>query len=277
VFPYLIDLGRHTLPLVGEVHLALPAYGVLFALGALAAGWWFIRRARGLGVPEEQLYNLVFYSLLAAIIGAKLTLVAIDWREYVEHPARLLGTLRVAGVLLGGVIAGALAFALYARRQGLAVLPLGDAVAAPLALGQAIGRLGCLAAGCCYGVATDPHNPLAIVFTNPQCQAPLGTPLVATQAIQLAFDLALAVGLAWLWRRRIEPPGTVFWVYLVGYGAGRAIIEIWRGDVERGLYFGGQVSTSQILSLIAIAIGIAMLVRGRLSRAHTAVRVGSRG
>ena len=142
MFPTLIDLGTHDLPLLGETRLALPTYGLLFAAGALLAWWWFMRRARTLGAPDDRLFNLSFYSLLAGIIGAKLMLVVIEWRTYILHPENILGTLRSAGVLAGGVVAGAAVFTLYARRHGLPLLPLLDAAVAPLALGQAAGRLG---------------------------------------------------------------------------------------------------------------------------------------
>ena len=152
MYPILIDFGTYRLPFLGETHLFVPSYGLLFAVGTLLAWVWFMRRGRALGVPEEPLFNLTFYTLLGGILGAKLTLVLVDLRSYLEHPADLWGTLRSAGVLIGGVIAGAAVFVLYARRQGLPLFRLGDAIAAPLAMAQGVGRLGCFAAGCCWGV-----------------------------------------------------------------------------------------------------------------------------
>jgi len=264
LFPVLIDFGPHTLPLVGEVHPFLPTYGVLFALAVLVAWWWYLRRARTLGLPEEALFNQVFYALLAGIAGAKLLLVLVDWRYYLAHPAAVLGTLRSAGVLIGGVVAGALSFAWYARRHGLPLFALGDAIAAPLALAQSIGRLGCFCAGCCYGVPAAAGNPLAVTFSDPRSmvRSHLGVPLVPVQLIQMVHDLLLALFLAWLWRHRPHAAGTVFWSYVVLYGIGRGVIEHWRGDVERGLWLGGAVSTSQLLSAVAVFFGGVMLVRG---------------
>ena len=110
MFPILIDLGHHRLPLLGEVHLALPTYGFLFAVGVLLSWWWFMRRGRALGVADERLFNLSFYSLLVAILSAKLVLVLLEWRTYLLHPGELLGVFRAAGVLIGGVVAGATVF-----------------------------------------------------------------------------------------------------------------------------------------------------------------------
>lgn len=267
MFPYLLDFGTHDLPLFGETHLFLPTYGLLFALGTLLAWWWFMRRGRSLGVAEEPLFNLTFYTLLGGIVGAKVTLVLLDLRSYLEHPSDLLGTLRSAGVLIGGVVAGSLVFALYARSHRLPLFRLGDAIAAPLALAQGIGRLGCYAAGCCWGVQCPREHPLSVVFTNPaassQTGVPLHVPLVATQLIQMTGDLALAGLLTWLWRRRLQPAGTVFWIYVLIYGVLRGIVEFWRGDEHRGLFLGETVSTSQLLSAAAILFAVTMLIRRR--------------
>jgi phosphatidylglycerol:prolipoprotein diacylglycerol transferase len=265
VFPRLIDLGRIDLPLLGETDLFLPTYGLLFALGVVLAWVWFMRRARGLGLPDERLFNLTFYSVLAGVLGAKVLLIAIDWRTYLAHPVEILGTLRAAGVLMGGVLAGAATFILYSRKHGLPLWTLADAAAAPLALAQAMGRLGCLSAGCCWGVEVGSDDPLGMVFTNPvareQTGVPLNVPLFPTQLTEMLFDLALVVLLTVLWRRRAGRPGTVFWIYVLAYSVGRGVIEIWRGDRHRGLFFDGAVSTSQLISIAAVIVAGAMLVR----------------
>jgi phosphatidylglycerol:prolipoprotein diacylglycerol transferase len=264
VHPILIDLGTFDLPLLGETHLFLPTYGLLFACGVLIAWVWFMRRAVGMKVDPDQVFNLTFYSLLAGLIGAKVSLVVVDWEYYLSDLSNLLGIIRAAGVLMGGVLAASLVFALYAWRTGLPMRRLGDAIAAPLALAQAIGRLGCFAAGCCYGVATE--GWCAITFTDPaaatQTGVPLNVALIPTQLIQMLNDLALAVLLTWLWRRRIRPAGTVFWIYVLLYSVTRGVIEIWRGDAQRGLYFGGTVSTSQLLAILGVVLAVTMMVVG---------------
>jgi phosphatidylglycerol:prolipoprotein diacylglycerol transferase len=264
--PILVDLGTFDLPLLGPTHLFLPTYGALFAVAALVAWWWFLRRTRSLGVEPDQAFNLAFYGLLAGIVGAKLTLIAVEWRYYLENPAAVLGTIRSAGVLLGGVAAGIATFVWYARRHRLPTLRLGDAIAAPLALAQAVGRLGCHAAGCCFGhpVSGDPW--WAVVFDDPvaaaQTGVPLRVPLFPSQLAQMLNDLVLAGVLTVLWRRRSGPPGSVFWWYLLLYGLTRGILEFFRGDVERGLWLGGRLSTSQALSFLAVAVAGVLLARG---------------
>jgi len=270
--PILIDFGTFDLPLFGTTHLFLPSYGAIFALGALAAWTWFVARARRLNLPQEPVFNLAFYTLLAGLLGAKLTLFVVDLPYYLAHPAEILGMIRSAGVLMGGVFAGAVVFVAYARKHNLPVWELTDAIVAPLALAQGVGRLGCFAAGCCYGVASDAW--CAVRFTsiaaNEQTGIPLGVPLRPVQLIEFAFDLALAIVLTGLWRLRPKPPGTVLWIYFVVYGAGRATIELWRGDSVRGLWFGGAVSTSQMFSVAAVAVGAFFLIRDRIRIARLA-------
>ena len=264
--PLLIDLGIVDLPLFGPTHLFLPTYGVLFALGVTLAWIWFGRRARSLGFPDEKIFNLTFYSLLGGIVGAKLLLVLIDWRDYVADPSLLLGTIRTAGVLVGGVAGGAIVFVLYARRTGLPLIRLADAIVAPLVLAQALGRFGCLSAGCCYGVPVDADHPLAVTFRHPQAIASgrfSGQPLLAVQLIEALIDLVLVVVLTLLWRRRPKPEGTVMWCYVLLYSTARLTIEFFRGDVGRGLFFSERLSTSQLFAIAGLLLAAIMLIRGR--------------
>jgi len=266
MFPRVFDFGTYDLPIIGETTLALPTYGLLFAISVICGWYWFTRRARGLGIPDDPLFNLTFYTLVASILGAKLLLVLLHFTDYVANPRLLLGTLRSAGVLLGGVILGGATFILYARHKKLPVFELSDALVAPIALAQAIGRLGCYCAGCCWGVPANPLAFLQVTFTNlvarQQTGVPLNVPLVPTQLIQMVSDLSLALLLTWLWRRRLRPAGTVALYYFLLYSITRGTIEFWRGDIARGIFFGGLISTSQILSAVGIVVsGVLLLTR----------------
>jgi phosphatidylglycerol:prolipoprotein diacylglycerol transferase len=267
--PILLDFGTHNLPFFGTSHLFLPTYGFLFALGVVAGWWWFLRRAVRIGVDPDRAFNLTFYTLVAGIVGAKAALVLVSWRYYLLNPAEILSTLRIAGVLMGGILAGAAVFVLYVLRQRLPLHRLGDAIAAPLALSQAIGRLGCLSAGCCWGVPS-PRLWCALTFTDPVARertgVPLGTPLFPAQLVEMAADFLLALILTLLYRRRVRPDGTTFLVYVLTYSVFRGAIEIWRGDEQRGLWFGGALSTSQILALLTGLWALGMLIYYRLRR-----------
>ncbi len=265
--PILLDFGTHDLPLLGTTHLFLPTYGLLFAAGVVLAWWWFLRRTAALGVHPDRAFNLTFYTLVGGLLGAKASLVIVEWRYFLSNPGELLTTLRTAGVLMGGLIAGAGVFVLYSIRQKLPLHRMGDAIAAPLALAQGLGRLGCFSAGCCWGVER-PGLWCAVTFTDPvaaeRTGVPLNVPLFPTQLVQMASDLALAGILTLLYRRRIRPDGSTFFWYVLLYSLARGIIEIWRGDDVRGLYFGGMLSTSQILSIVAGLWALGMLIFYRL-------------
>ena len=126
--------------------------------------------------------NLGVYCALAGMLGAKILMIVMD-PEYRAHPSEIfsLAVLQSAGIFFGGFIL-ALVFAyFYMRAQGLPVLATSDIFAPGLALGHGIGRLGCFAAGCCWGKPT--HLPWAVTFTNTNATTgvPLGIPLHPTQ------------------------------------------------------------------------------------------------
>ena len=134
-------------------------------------------------------------------------------------------------------------------------------IAPSLSLGQAIGRVGCLLAGCCWGAACN--LPWAITYTNPIAAARLGTPLnqpLHPFPVYAALtNLALYAVLATLYRRK-PTPGRVFGSYLVLYGIARFLLEWTRGDQARGFVFGGALSTSQLISMVLILAGFGLHV-----------------
>jgi phosphatidylglycerol:prolipoprotein diacylglycerol transferase len=150
-------------------------------------------------------------------------------------------------------------------RNGLPMRRLADAIVAPVALGQAVGRLGCFAAGCCWGKAAEAGG-WSITFTHAaahdQTGVPLHQPLVPVQLYQMTTDLLLAALLTWLWRKKILPTGTVAWLYMLLYSVSRGVVELWRGDAQRGMWLGDRISTSQMIGLFVALFAITMLIRG---------------
>jgi phosphatidylglycerol---prolipoprotein diacylglyceryl transferase len=237
-------------------------YGVLLAAAYLAALQLAVVRARRLGIDGNKIMDLGIYLIIAALVGAKAMLIAIDFRYFMNQPREILSLVRAGGVFYGGLIA-ALGVALWlVRRYGLAMWTTADLFAPGIALGHVIGRMGCLMAGCCYGRPTT--VPWAITFTNPVAAAnvgtPLGVPLHPTQAYDAIAELGILVVLLVSERRGRPFAGRTFWLYVLLYGISRFIIEFYRGD-DRGVIMG--VSTSQFVSLIAVPVAIAMLLRLR--------------
>lgn len=236
---------------------SLPTYGVLLAAGFFAALWLLRRRAPLFGVSADAATDLGVAMLLWGLVGSKLLLVIVEWPHYVSSWAGAKELVRSAGVFYGGFIGAVLAAAWVLKRRRIPFFAFTDAAAPTVALGQALGRLGCLSAGCCWGAPT--HVPWAVTFTNPLAEqrvgTPLGIPLHPTQLYEAIGTLLLCLVLVWLEKRSFS--GETFSRYLVGYGALRFVIEIFRGD-PRGAIFHGALSTSQFIALLAVAGGLAV-------------------
>ncbi len=262
-----LDLGRFGKFTVGT-------YGLFYALGFLLALRLAVSLARRDGIDSARIVDLGIVALLAGFIGAKLTLYIIDARYYLAHPLEILRNLRSAGVFYGGFALAAATGLLYVRRYRLPAGRVADLVAPPLALGQAVGRIGCLMAGCCYGKSCD--LPWAVTFGDPAAfqltGVPLGVPLHPTQIYHALADLLiLVITLRLLKRRHIE--GQVFWVYVLLYAILRFVVEVFRGDSARGVFLGGSISTSQLIAIPTALLAAFMLYRlGRRGAAVEARR-----
>jgi phosphatidylglycerol:prolipoprotein diacylglycerol transferase len=251
VFPRLIQIGS----------FYLPTYGVILAIAYLVGIWMLRRKARAEGLPEQKIFDFSLYVLAAAILGAKALLVIVEWRRYAANPASLVEVLRSGGVFYGGLIAATAVGIWYMKRHRLPAWKVADMGAPSIALGEAIGRWGCFAAGCCYGRPTD--GPLSVVFTDPFAHDAVGTPLnvpLHPSQIYLSVNAFLIfLILQWAYRRRTFD-GEVFWLYVLLYAITRGLIENFRGDSIRGFLIPGVLSTSQFIGLVAAAAAVGMLV-----------------
>src|SRR6187397_952691 len=236
------------------------SYGVLLALAYLAGLQLAVMRARRAGLDSARIMDLGIYLIIAALVGAKLMLVIVDFGYFRDHPRELLSLVRVGGVFYGGLIFALLAGLWLVHRYKLPVWSAADMYAPGVALGHIIGRLGCLLAGCCYGRPTD--LPWGITFTSPVAAAsagtPLGIPLHPTQIYDAGAELLILIFLLVFEKRGRPYPGRTWWLYILLYAVARFIVEIFRAD-DRGIIAG--VSTSQFVSLVIAPIAIVMLLR----------------
>jgi phosphatidylglycerol:prolipoprotein diacylglycerol transferase len=236
------------------------SYGVLLALAYLAGLQLAVMRARRAGLDSARIMDLGIYLIIAALVGAKLMLVVVDFSYFRDHPRELLSLVRVGGVFYGGLIFALLAGLWLVRRYKLPVWSAADMYAPGVALGHVIGRLGCLLAGCCYGRPTD--MPWGVTFTSPVAAAsagtPLGIPLHPTQLYDAGAELLILIFLLVFERRGRPYPGRTWWLYMLLYAIARFIVEIFRAD-DRGVIAG--FSTSQFVSLVIAPIAIVMLLR----------------
>ncbi len=249
MFPKLISIGS----------FSLPTYGVLIAIAFLVALWVAVRLGTRSGLDREKVMNLGIYCALAGLVGAKLLMILFDLPYFLNGQEQIfsLATLQSAGVFHGGLVA-AVAFAYYyTRRYGMPWLITADAFAPGIAIGHAIGRLGCLAAGCCWGVVCD--KPWAITFHNPETTTgvPLFQPLHPTQIYEAVAEASVFLFLLWRFRKP-HRPGTIIGLYLVVSSVFRFVIEFYRYH-EQALPFGLPLSLTQWISLGLLALGAWML------------------
>jgi len=235
----------------------LHTYGVLVAAAFLVALWIAGRLAKEARLDPEAITNLGIYCALSAIVGAKLMMFLIDIPYYAQHPDEIfsLSTLQAGGVFYGGLIAALAVAFWYMRKTRLPALPTADIFAPGIALGHAIGRLGCFSAGCCWGRET--HLPWAVTFTDPEANrlvgVPLGIPLHPTQLYESAAELVIFAILL-LSVRRPHVPGAVISLYLMLYSTARFLVEFVRFH-EQPNPFGGPLNTSQWISLVLFSLG----------------------
>ena len=291
-----LHLGTHGL----DVH----SYGLLVALGAIAGVLFALRQGRRMGFDTAAVLDLGFWSLVAGIIGARVLYVLVHAGAYARLCAgtgasrsalRALAdctapfTIWQGGlVFYGGALAAGGVVLLFAHRRAWPLGNVADLLAPSLALGHALGRVGCFLAGCCYGKVSTVgvHFPPASVAYHELAHAGLVAPdapftptLAPTQLYEAAGEGLLFALLVVLGRRR-RFPGSLALVYVMGYALLRATVEVLRGDTSRGFLFEISLprvaawldlpsyqplalSTAQAFSL---ALGTAALVAYRILR-----------
>lgn len=251
MYPKLISFGE----------TFLPSYGAMVALAFLAGLYVTTRLARRVQLNEEKVTNLVIYCALMGLLGAKLFMVLFDLPSYLSHPAELfsMATLQAAGVYQGGFLL-ALGFAVYyMKKQALPALLTIDVFSPGLALGHAIGRIGCFLAGCCYGEKCD--LPWAVHFHDVEAYKLTGVPLEVglhpTQLYESAFNFALFALLYRMFPMQ-RPAGQLFATYLILYSVFRFSVEFVRHHEQA---VNGGLSNTQWISLVTLAAGVLLWQR----------------
>jgi phosphatidylglycerol:prolipoprotein diacylglycerol transferase len=254
MLPHLFQIGS----------FSLPTYGILVALGFLAGIWLTVRLASRVGLPSETIMNLGVFCALAGIVGAKVLMIVMS-ADYRAHPAEIftLATLQSAGIFYGGFIAALAAAIWYMVRHNLPVLRTADQFAPGIALGHGIGRLGCFAAGCCWGRPTN--VPWAVTFNNPDSVISpdrLGIPLHPTQLYEaLANWIVCGILVAFILRRHRD--GQVLGLLLVLDGFARLIVEFYREhDSSNPSALG--LSLEQWIAVALALIGVGLIARIRI-------------
>jgi phosphatidylglycerol:prolipoprotein diacylglycerol transferase len=228
-------------------------YGLMIAIGAISAYLITELRAKRKGMKYELIFSLFWWCLIGGILGAKLLYLITQIKDIIDNP-KLLLDVSEGFVVYGGIIGGIIGGYLFIRKHNLNFFEYFDLVMPQIALAQGFGRIGCILAGCCYGIETD--SPLNLVFHESR-YAPNNIPLIPTQPISSILNFMNFFALLFL-SKRVKATGQVAGFYLIFYSAGRFIIEFLRGDLERGTI--GIFSTSQFIAIFLFLIGIGIVV-----------------
>jgi phosphatidylglycerol:prolipoprotein diacylglycerol transferase len=246
MYPVLIRLGP----------LNIHTYGVLIATAFLIALWLAVSQAGKRGIAYDKIVDQAFYTLVAGLAGSRLFFIATNWPYYAAHPLDIVKIWEGGLVFYGGVLLALPTAVWLAKKEELPLWEAADVWAPSIALGHAIGRLGCFCAGCCYGKPAD-GLPWAVIFRNPDSLAVTGVPLHPSQLYESAGEVLNFLVLITL-RRRQAFNGQLFWVYILNYSIIRSVVEIFRGDEVRGFIAGG-VSISQGISMVMFVSSLVML------------------
>lgn len=234
--------------------ITIYGYGLMIAIGIIAAYLNTERLAKKAGLDPDPVFNILIIGVGFGLIGAKLLYYITILDEIIANP-KLLLNITEGFVVYGGIILGIVMAALYCRKKQLPFLKYLDAAAPSIALAQGFGRFGCFLAGCCYGMEMD--CPISITFTD-SAYAPNNVPLFPSQLVSSAFDFAHFFVLCALYKKN-KTPGKIGAFYLIFYSIGRFIIEFFRGDLARGSV--GTLSTSQFISIFVALAGIILVMR----------------
>jgi phosphatidylglycerol:prolipoprotein diacylglycerol transferase len=227
-------------------------YGVLVAAGFWLGLWSSTYRAAKAGISPERVWDAGLWLIVGTILGARILHVITYWdQDFAGKPISEIFMVQHGGlVFYGGLIGATLSGIIFLRVKRLPMWKFGDALAPGIPLGYAIGRMGCLMNGCCYGKPTS--LPWAIHF--PADHETHGIGVHPTQVYESLLSLALFGALTWFWPRR-KFDGQVFAIYLMSYAVLRSVVEFFRGDYPV-LHLGGWATQAHLISFGIFAAGL---------------------
>lgn len=237
------------------------SYGVMIVLGFVAGIFAIKGRTKAAGTDFTSITDGLFIALFAGVIGARITFILLDLPYYSAHPKELFSPEFAGLTSFGGEILGFLALLIWAKRKKLSGLKVFDCIAPGFLIAYAVGRVGCLLNGCCYGGVTNSWVPWKIhVEGSTQWHHP-------AQIYEALMNLVGFGLLLWL-ERRNKAAGQTLGLALVIHGICRIIYEFWRGgtadEVARGIatseYLFWKVTEAQVAAFVLLLIGTALYV-----------------
>jgi phosphatidylglycerol:prolipoprotein diacylglycerol transferase len=255
--------------------LWIHSYGVMIAIGFLSFVWLTYNHTdRVKLISGEKYLNVVFVGLLSGIIGGRLLFVANEFEYFLHHPLDIFAPWEGGFIVLGSILGVLFFVPIYLMYYQIKILHLMDLAAQYAPLMQSIARIGCLLAGCCYGMPAQTFS-WTIMFTNPDGFAPLYCPLYPTQIYLALTSFGIFIFMTLLARINARKPGQLLFIYLLLESVSRFFIDFWRGD--RGpiseFFFGSysffRLSTHQLYSAIFCAFCLFGLVIISIKKYHS--------
>lgn len=231
-------------------------YGLLVAAGFIVGISLALHFGKKEGISKEKILDIGFLSLVSAIVGSRLLFVIIEYRHFSQNLIEIFKIWEGGLVFYGGLLLVIPVLFSYFKRHTLPTWTMLDILAPCLAIGHAIGRIGCFSAGCCYGKPTE--LPWGITFTHPLSMATIGISLHPTQLYESIAELGIFAFLI-LFKKYKKFDGQILWLYILLYSGARFFIEFFRGDSERGM-ISGEFSISQGVSIILFGAALFFLV-----------------
>ncbi len=236
--------------------ITIHTYGFFIATGFLAGIVLAKHDAKRLGEDPEKIIDLCFWLIISGILGARLLYIATSPETYFKNPLEMLMIWKGGLVFYGGFIAAIITFFIYIKKNNLPLWKTMDIYAPSLAIGHAMGRVGCFFAGCCYG--RECHLPWAVTFDHPATLARANVPLHPTQ-IYSAISLFILFAIIMFIKGKKKFDGQVAWIYILLYGITRSILETFRDDY-RGEAVFDILSISQAIGLSSSIVAVCMLI-----------------
>jgi len=232
--------------------LTVYSYGLVLVLAFTIAVFLLILKAKNQGLNSDLIFNLCTIILVSGIIGARIFYVILNLKFYINNPIQIIMLARGGLAWYGGLILGSLTCIVYLRYKGLDIYKTVDLIIPYIALGQAIGRIGCFLNGCCYGL----ESPRFGIYFPVHDAVLIPTQLYSSLAL-LGIFIILRI-----FQERIHRKGEVFYVYLFLYSLWRFFIEFFRGDSEAFIL---NLSLFQIISIALLILSAIMLVGIRVA------------
>lgn len=256
-------------------------YGLIIAIGMLLGVALILHEAKRCGKNEDDYLDLCIYTIIFAVIGARLYYVIFSWDLYRDNLLNIFNIRQGGLAIYGGVIAGIITGYIVCRIKKMRFLETADMVVLGLLVGQILGRWGNFFNREAFGGYTDGlfamQLPVSAVREN-EITSQMWEHLTAVNGVDMIqvhptflyegmWNLGVLI-LLWLYRKHKKFNGEVFLLYLVGYGIGRAWIEGLRTD--QLLLPAVGIPVSQVLSVcLAVGAAAAILIRRKKMRKNT--------